>query len=125
MTQLKVHGTPEQFEQMSKMSQLHEELLALTLAKRIAGMQPEQSIEFILSWFNTVRHMAQATWMTSGITVEVDGQMLLSQAPRAVTKGQMFKLMDVVIPLIEKEAKTKLTDEAKETVYHKLAEALK
>jgi len=70
--QIKVQGTEEQFKQMTGQCELTEALFAQTLARRIEGMKAEEAIEFILSWFQSVRHMAQASLMSSGIKTSVE-----------------------------------------------------
>ena len=69
---IRVQGTEEQFKQMTGQCELTEALFAQTLARRIEGMKAEESIEFILSWFQSVRHMAQAALMSSGIKTSVE-----------------------------------------------------
>lgn len=72
MTQIHFEGTNEQIQTMTQMCELTEKLFAQTLAQRIEGMKAEESLEFILSWFQSVRHMAQAQLMLSGIKFRVE-----------------------------------------------------
>jgi hypothetical protein len=69
--QIKIQGTEEQFKQMTLQCEMTEAMFANTLARRIEGMKAEESIEFILNWFQSVRHMAQAALMSSGIKTAV------------------------------------------------------
>lgn len=70
-TQIKFQATAQQVQQMEQNCQLTESLMAMTLARRIEGMKAEESIPYIESWFKSVRSMAQANFMLSGIKTEV------------------------------------------------------
>lgn len=69
--QLKFEATDEQVKTMERNCSLTEALFARTLAKRIEGMNAEQSIPYIEDWFRSVRSMAQANLIISGIKVDV------------------------------------------------------
>ena len=69
-----IKGTEQQFGQMVLNCQMTEALFARTLAKRIAGLSAEDSEPLIQSWFESVRHMAQAQLMLSGIEAKVLAQ---------------------------------------------------
>lgn len=68
---LSMQATDEQVLRMEQTCAMSEQLLALTLAKRIHNMSSLDSIHFILDWFRTVRSMAQANLMASGIKYDV------------------------------------------------------
>ena len=69
--QLKFQATDEQVQQMEQECRVFEGLLALTLAQRIQGMKPEESVPVIEDWFRSVRTMGQTAFITSGIKTEV------------------------------------------------------
>lgn len=119
MTQIKFQGTEEQFAALTRQCEMSEALLANTLSQRIAGMSAEENINFILSWFSSVRHMSQAAYMTSGIRVQVNEETVLEPS-----KSVTFKLMDAVIPYLEKELKLTLSDAQKESIYIRMVQAL-
>lgn len=119
-TQIEFEGTEEQFGALTRQCEMTEALLANTLSQRIAGMSAKDNFDFILSWFATVRHMAQAAWMTSGVKVKVNQETVLEP-----TKEQMSRLMNTVVAYAQKELKTTLTDAQKELMYLRLVQALR
>jgi hypothetical protein len=65
----RIRATNEQVEQMNRQCEMSEQLFALTLAQHLQGKTQEEAIPAICDWFKTVRHMAQANYITSGIQV--------------------------------------------------------
>jgi hypothetical protein len=102
-------GTEEQFAAFDKECSLSEGLMATTLAKRISGMKPEESIPFIVDWFKAVRHMAIARHLMSGIVAEITETMdsvgsVEDRVPKHVR-------MEGLVRLLSKEFGLKPTDE--------------
>ena len=86
--QFKITATKEQLEQLERMCELTEHLMAETLARRIEGLKAEEAFPFIVDWFKSVRHMAHGAWISCniqsqsapiGATAPEDMQALIKQ----------------------------------------------
>lgn len=66
-TKIHIQATHQQVEQFNQRCELSEMLFAKTLAERIQGMSAADAEPFILDWFKSVRTMAVANHITSGI----------------------------------------------------------
>lgn len=65
----RLRASNDQIQEMSRMCDMSEQLLALTLARHLEGKTAEESLQPICDWFRNVRHMAQAQFINSGIQV--------------------------------------------------------
>lgn len=68
---IEMKATDDQVRRYEFMCNMNEGLLAQTLAKRIEGLKAEESVTFIQSWFESVRNMAIAAHLTSGIKISI------------------------------------------------------
>lgn len=68
---IKMRATDEQVLAYNRNCDQTEALFAGTLANRISGMSADEAYPFIVDWFKSVRQMAVAHHITSGIQFEV------------------------------------------------------
>lgn len=66
------NGTPEQFEALHNNCAISEAMMARTLLCALSQNPPEKQIDFVLDWFRSVRFMAQANLISSGIKFSSD-----------------------------------------------------
>lgn len=68
--QFRITATKEQLEELERMCELTEHLMAETLARRIEGLKAEEAFPFIVDWFKSVRHMAHGAWISCNIQAQ-------------------------------------------------------
>lgn len=64
--------TQQRIQNHERQCELFEALLTATLSERIQGLPIEQRRHFIADWFKSVRTMAVANWIASGIETRVE-----------------------------------------------------
>lgn len=99
--QFKINATPQQLQALEEQCQLSEALMAATLAKRIEGLKAEESVQFILDWFKSVRHMAHGNWISCGIQCE-SGPLGQPLPDEAKAKAARTTRMNQVVALLDK-----------------------
>lgn len=65
-----VIGTPEQFRQIEENCSMSEAMFATTLWQRLKNRQPDEPLaeeDLIMEWFKSVRMIAQANYVMSGV----------------------------------------------------------
>lgn len=90
--QFRLRATNDQVEDMNRRCEMSEQLFALTLATRLQGLPREEMLPIICDWFRTVRHMAHANYIVSGIQVLPPVER--EQAIAAYLTGQGIQLTE-------------------------------
>ena len=90
--QLSVRATDDQIKQMDSACELSEQLMAINMANRIHKVSALEALPFIKGFFQTVRFMAQANLMSSGIKYSVtrDGEAATPE-PAAPTPPEVME----------------------------------
>jgi hypothetical protein len=69
-TRVELYATDDQILEFERRCALSEHLMAITLARRVERLKAKEAEPFIQDWFRTVRSMAIANHITSGIRLE-------------------------------------------------------